>query len=231
MKGKAAFPFLFLDADWTLFDFQRSEGKALHLVFQEFGFPYDEAVHARYHEINSALWRGFELGTVDKKDLQRTRFSTLLAEQGLPGDPDAINARYLQLLADNVFLVDGAVEVCAALAERSTLLLATNGVSWTQHRRLANSELAPFFRYVATSEDAGSQKPEAGFFEYALAQVGNPDKRDVLMVGDQLSTDILGGAAAGLATCWYNPQGLPRPADAPRIDFEIRRLEELLDLA
>jgi FMN phosphatase YigB (HAD superfamily) len=50
------------------------------------------------------------------------------------------------------------------------------------------------------------------------------------MVGDQLSTDILGGAAAGLATCWFNPAGESRPLDAPRIDHEIHHLRELAPL-
>lgn len=227
MSRAVAYPFLFLDADWTLFDFQKSEGEALRLAFEEKGFAYDEGVRTRYHEINSALWRGFERGQVDKADLQRVRFATLLSEFGHLADPLAFNARYLHLLAENVHLIDGAVEVCADLARRATLLLATNGISWTQRRRLANSALAPFFRFVVTSEDAGAQKPEAGFFAYALSQCGDPDPSRVLMVGDQLNTDILGGERAGLATCWYNPRGEARPEGAPRIDHEIRRLEEL----
>ncbi len=225
--ARAPFAYVFLDADWTLFDFGRSEADALRLAFAERGLPYGEEVRARYHEINSALWRGFERGEVSQGDIQRLRFSTLLAELGHVADGLAFNARYLHLLAENVHLIDGAVEACAALASRATLVLATNGIGWTQRRRLANSALAPYFRFVAASEDAGAQKPEKAFFDYALCQCGDPDPARVLMVGDQLNTDILGAARAGLATCWYNPAGAARPADAPRIDHEIRRLDEL----
>ena len=229
-KDNPAFPFVFLDADGTILDFTRSEGVALQQLFLEHGLPFSDEIRARYHEINSALWRGFERGEVDKKDVQRLRFERLLGSVGRAGDPDAVNARYLQLLTENVFLVDGAVEACAALAARATLLLATNGVQWTQTRRMANSPLAPFFRFIVTSEEAGAQKPAPGFFTYSLAQCGNPDPSQVLMVGDQLSTDILGGADAGLATCWFNPAGEARPSDAPRIDHEIHHLRELAPL-
>jgi 2-haloacid dehalogenase len=227
VKLGSRYPFVFLDADGTILDFTRSEGVALQQLFLEHGLPFSDEVRARYHAINSSLWRGFERGEVDKKDVQRLRFERLLGEVGRVDDPDRVNARYLQLLTENVFLVDGAAEACAALAERSALLLATNGVQWTQTRRMANSPLAPYFRFIVTSEEAGAQKPAPGFFEYALARCGYPDPSQVLMVGDQLSTDILGAADAGLATCWFNPADEARPPDAPRIDHEIHRLSEL----
>ena len=47
-----------------------------------------------------------------------------------------------------------------------------------------------------------------------------------MIVGDSLTSDILGGRNAGLRTCWFNRAGRPpRPDIVP--DFEIHRLEEL----
>jgi 2-haloacid dehalogenase len=51
----------------------------------------------------------------------------------------------------------------------------------------------------------------------------------VLVIGDSLSSDILGGNNYGLDTCWFNPQA---KSPDPRIPatYEIRRLAELLPL-
>ena len=50
-----------------------------------------------------------------------------------------------------------------------------------------------------------------------------------MIVGDSLTSDILGGKNAGLRTCWFNRTGRPpRPDIVPY--FEIHRLEELPDI-
>jgi 2-haloacid dehalogenase len=38
-----------------------------------------------------------------------------------------------------------------------------------------------------------------------------------------------GGADYGLDTCWYNPDGAPRPGALP-ITYEIAHLRELLEI-
>ena len=39
----------------------------------------------------------------------------------------------------------------------------------------------------------------------------NKDKSKMLLIGDSLSTDILGGMNNGIDTCWYNPNNKPIP--------------------
>ena len=49
-----------------------------------------------------------------------------------------------------------------------------------------------------------------------LRALGEPDRSRVLMVGDNLLTDIQGGKNAGLDTAWFNPRRLPGdPAVVP----------------
>lgn len=59
------------------------------------------------------------------------------------------------------------------------------------------------FVSVITSVDAGARKPAPQFFQYALAQAG-VRKEDVLFVGNQLNTDILGAEAFGIRTVWLS---------------------------
>ena len=51
----------------------------------------------------------------------------------------------------------------------------------------------------------------------------------MLLVGDSLTSDIAGGRGYGLDTCWFNPTGIARPADATST-YEIHHLNELARL-
>ena len=49
------------------------------------------------------------------------------------------------------------------------------------------------------------------------------------MVGDSLTSDILGGIRAGIDTCWFNPRNKPIPADM-QITYVIHDLRELIGI-
>ena len=79
---------------------------------------------------------------------------------------------------------------------------------------------------IFVSEDAGSQKPRKEYFDYCFRRMPGILPQEMILVGDSLSSDILGGNQAGTDTCWYNPAGLPGREDI-RPDYEIRDLREL----
>ena len=56
-------------------------------------------------------------------------------------------------------------------------------------------------------------KPFGNIFELALARLGDIARDRVLMVGDSLHTDVLGGAAAGIRTALVTSFGLFRTCD------------------
>ena len=93
----------------------------------------------------------------------------------------------------------------------------------------AAAGIASYFEFMVISEEIGVAKPDPRFFEIALAMAGNPDPREVLVIGDSLTSDIQGGIAYGLDTCWYNPVGEPRP-EGLAITHEIGQLGELLEM-
>ncbi|WP_165856354.1 HAD-IIA family hydrolase [Marinobacter sp. JSM 1782161] len=59
-------------------------------------------------------------------------------------------------------------------------------------------------------------KPYTPAFEAAMARLGNPDPDRVLMVGDTLHTDILGGQSAGMSTLLVTEHGALKGLDAGR---------------
>lgn len=204
-----------LDADGTLFDYDQAESLALKRAFDRHGFTYSENILSKYREINMHLWAEFERGRVDKDALQADRFRILFQEIGVSTAPSAFNELYLDYLAEGSFLLKGALDLCRELSLCSTLAMATNGTSRTQKKRLENSQLAPFIRHIIVSEEAGYQKPQRGFFDYALRCCGHTERSSVIILGDSLHSDIKGGSDFGITTCWYNPRG-EKPAEGDK---------------
>ena len=92
--------------------------------------------------------------------------------------------------------------------------------------RCVRRVISHYFQEIFISEDTGFHKPEKGYFDYCFARIPDFDPAMAMIVGDSLTSDILGGKNAGLRTCWFNRAGRPpRPDIVP--DFEIHRLEEL----
>lgn len=201
---------IFMDADETLFDFVRAEAFALSSAFGEAGLSFDESAAQLYDAINKDCWRRFERGELDQATLKTERFGLLFASLGLEVDPARFGRSYLAWLARASFLLEGAEEVCAYLAGRYRLVLLTNGIAGVQRPRFAASSIRRFFEAIVISGEVGYAKPDPRIFDCACDLVGFHDKSRILMVGDSLSSDIAGGAAFGIDTCWFNPRGLPR---------------------
>jgi len=218
--------FLF-DLDDTLLDFRASEQLSFLRTMAALGYdgPID-AVFGRYQAINLALWRSFEMGLVAKDFLKVERFRQTFAASGLALDPGAASTLYLDALPDTVVLVDGALDVCAALSQAGEIGIVTNGVEHIQQRRIASSGLAPFLSFVATSEACGFAKPDVRIFDYAaaMARAFVPDA--AILIGDRLDADILGANRFGIDSCWFNPAGLAN-ASAAVPTFQITRLHDL----
>lgn len=201
---------LFFDADNTLFDFDHSECEAFRKLCVHYDFNVEmNTFFATYQKYNGQLWKALEQGTVDKKIIPAERFRLLLNHFGIKGDPEELGATYLHFLGGESHLIDGALELIQALADRFKLVIVTNGIESVQSSRLGASPLKDYFSEVIISEAVGVAKPDLAFFDYALEKACIKDKSEVLVIGDSLSSDILGGMNSGLDTCWYNPHKRP----------------------
>ena len=225
----ANFDFILFDADNTLFDFDRAEHEALKSVLAARGYPTDPATLELYLSINRALWARFDRGEVTQPFLVVERFAAFTRAMGGHDDPAEFNRDYLDRLATGAFLLPGAEALCRALAPRCTLAIVTNGVAMAQRARFARSPLRDVVPWLFISEEVGASKPSPDFFAPVLRALGEPDRSRVLMVGDNLLTDIQGGILAGLDTAWFNPKHLPGdPAISPT--WEADNFPALQDL-
>ena len=76
--------------------------------------------------------------------------------------------------------------------------------------------------------DIGYDKPDVRFYEEALRRCGLKPS-EVLMVGDSMTTDIIGAQNAGLAIVFFSRRGDALPEDLSRSNLiVITSLPELL---
>ena len=74
---------LLFDIDGTLLDFKKAEDYAMHKTFSDHHLELTSEIFEIYEEINSKLWKDFELGLIDKKTVVYTRFVKLFNELGI----------------------------------------------------------------------------------------------------------------------------------------------------
>lgn len=221
--------YLFLDLDDTILDFHKAERLALAKTFREFGLAPTDEVLDRYHIINIQHWERLERKELTRDQVLNGRFDVLFREMGKSVDSIAVAKCYEHNLGIGHYFLPGAMETVAELQNHYSLYLASNGTSSVQHSRLTSAGLYPYFNEVFISQDIGHNKPSKEYFDGCFARIPGFDPHLAMMVGDSLTSDILGGIQAGMKTCWVNPKHKPGREDI-RPDYEIESITQLPDL-
>ncbi len=220
---------ILLDLDDTLLDFSVAEHAALMRTFEDFGIPADEAVMRRYSQINSNCWRRLERGEISRSEVLIGRFRALFAEMALPGRAEEVNARYEEYLAREHAFVPGAPALLEALYGKYRLYIVSNGTAKIQYSRIAGADIGKYFDGIFISEEIGYDKPDRAFFSYCFSQIPDFSREESVIVGDSLTSDMLGGHNAGVRTVWFNP-AKKRDEIGAMPDFEIQAPRQLLDI-
>jgi 2-haloacid dehalogenase len=223
-----------LDADNTLFDFDRAERAALREALLANGYEsLPEDTFLRYHQINDELWKLFERGLIDQQQLRNERFQRLVADLPRPQqktpapNPAIIGEQYIGALSEKGYLLAHALPVLKGLSSKVPLILLSNGIASVQRRRINRSGIGKYFKDILISAEVGLAKPDPAIFTLAIDRL-QCGKERILCVGDSPSSDIRGGRAAGLDTCWVAPPGSEYPAEEPRPLYTINDLRQLL---
>lgn len=220
------YEFLFLDLDDTILDFHKAEHIAIHKTLSAFGIVPTDAVCDQYSQINKHHWQMLERGELTREQVVVRRFGTLFDELGVVADPVQCARTYETNLSVSHYFLPGAQEAVGRLHQKYRLFLASNGTSVVQASRLKSAQLYPYFEKVFVSQEIGANKPDPVYFQRCFTQIPDFDPARAMMVGDSLTSDILGGINAGITTCWVNPgHSSSRPDIRP--DYEIEALHQL----
>ena len=220
------FEFLFLDLDDTILDFHKAEHIALGKTFRGFGLEPTDEVMSRYSQINKAHWEMLERKELTREEVLVGRFAVLFLEYGIHVDPTQCARTYENNLSIGHYFLPGAYEAVASLSKKYKLYLASNGTAKVQAGRLESANISHFFQEIFISQEIGANKPDIAYFNGCFAKIPDFDVTKSMIVGDSLTSDILGGIHAGMKTCWVNPKGKIPYADI-QPDYEIQSLSQL----
>lgn len=217
---------ILMDVDDTLFDFPTGNRRAVEQLMAELGLS-SPTIFEEYQAINHACWEALERGEMTQEVLHVERFRRFLARKGRSDDPAAVANRFAELLGRQAIPLPHAEETVRAIAERLPVVLLTNGITVIQRLRLANARISQWVSDVIISQEVGLSKPDPRIFELAL---GGLDRREALMIGDGLRSDVQGANHAGVDVCWYNPGGKRLPGDL-HAEYEIRDIRDCIPIA
>lgn len=219
---------LYFDLDNTLLDFSAAENMAIRKLFSLHNLPISDDRIAKYSTINHSWWERFEKGEIEKSEIYSGRFNEYLEYYNLAGNPKQMAEDYFDFLSQGYELINGADKALEYIKSKGyTICITTNGMSKTQYRRIDKCSIKQYFDYIFVSEDAGHQKPEIEYFDYVMANTPEKDKSKILVIGDSMSSDILGGINFGVDTCWLNPNGL---TEKYKTTYNITNIMQICDI-
>lgn len=223
------FKTILFDLDETIFDFKKSEATAVANALKQIGVTPNEKIVKRYSEINESLWKKLEKGEISRQEVLTKRFEILFDELSVDFDSSEMKKIYEKNLSQTGHLIDGAVELLEKIYQKYNLYIVSNGTLSVQLGRIKCSEIGKYFKELFISEVIGSVKPQKPFFDYCFERIPDINLEETLIVGDSLSSDILGGNNAGIKTCWFNPNHQINTLGV-KVDYEISKLDELLKI-
>ncbi len=227
--------FLF-DLDQTLLDFHASEYIGLKQVITANGCEFSDEVYHYFKARNKELWLELEKGTISRPELFETRFRLVFGKCGADTsgmDLLKINDDFITEMSKNGVLMDGSLEFLGKLKENvegARIHIVSNGATRNAVGRIRSTGMDRYLDEIFISESIGRTKPSADFFEFVMDKTGDP-KDSYIVIGDSLTSDMLGAKNASLKSVWFMPQGdVAKAVKEYDIDYCASSYGELYDV-
>ena len=208
---------ILFDLDDTLIDNDESTRYAIFDIYKKLGIPCNDDSFLRWKQFDIDYWFDWENGTVvipkwaDTQHLKidylrANRFVKFFEEFGISyEDAVKINNYYISLLPKNIVPIEGASDLLEQLSNQYEIIISTNGPKDAAYKKVKAANLQHYINRIVASGECGFSKPMPGFFKYTISKMETKDRSRMLIIGDSLKTDILGGIYNGIDTCWFNP--------------------------
>lgn len=230
---------ILFDLDNTLVDDDENRKYAIkEILIQRKEKVTDEKLE-RFIEIDNKFWQDRAEGKIkepceikendEKVNWLRAQrfiiyFNNITFEEAIE-----INKEYISLLGEKVVPIKNSTEILKYLFEKDyELYIITNGPTQAIKDKLNKINAQKYFKDTFSGDEAGRMKPHAQFFEVFFEKIGNYKREEMLIIGDELEKDVLGGIKNGIDTCWFNPGKLCN--DQYQTNYEINELLEIKNI-
>ena len=216
---------LIFDLDDTLINNNESIKYAFNIVINKLKLEYSDELFLKWKKFDNEYWHAWESGnmiipnyikTLEDKItyLRATRFILYFKKIGLDfNSAVSLNELYCNMLGVNIKEIENASKLLQSLYNNHEIVIATNGPKEAAINKLEKANLKSYISALVCSEEVGFSKPMTEFFNFLYNITQNKDKSKMLLIGDSLTTDILGGMNNGIDTCWFNPNNKELPKE------------------
>ena len=179
----------------------QNEDELFELFFQISGRLFSEAKHG-LHTVSEVMELYPREFVERMSELTNERVSELEIAQRTDTFKHAFRAAW----GTTHTLVPEAKKMLESLqAKGYRLFAASNSFGHLQRSRLEHAGILRYFEDTFISMDIGYDKPDIRFYQEALRRCGLQPS-EVLMIGDSMTTDVLGAQAAGIDALYFDRQ-------------------------
>ena len=193
---------IFIDIDDTLLDYIPCCREAFELALPEHPEYFD-----LFFEISGRLFSEAKHGLHTIAEVMELYPKEFIATIGYPPEAvDPFKHAFRAAWGKTHTLVPGAKEMLENLQTKGyRLFAASNSFGNLQRSRLEKAGILPYFEDTYISMDIGYDKPDIRFYQEALRRCGLQAK-EVLMIGDSMTTDVIGAQKAGMDALFFDRQ-------------------------
>ena len=193
---------IFIDIDDTLLDYIPCCREAFELALPEHPEYFD-----LFFEISGRLFSEAKHGLHTIAEVMELYPKEFIATIGYPPEAvDPFKHAFRAAWGETHTLVPGAKEMLENLQTKGyRLFAASNSIGHLQRSRLEKAGILKYFEDTYISMDIGYDKPDIRFYQEALRRCGLQAK-EVLMIGDSMTTDVIGAQKAGMDALFFDRQ-------------------------
>ena len=231
---------ILFDLDNTLIDDNENRKYAIRKILKEMDKYLGENQVEDFIKSDDKYWQDraskklkdpYEFKTIEEKTkwVRAQRFIMFFKDISFE-EAVEINDKYINYLKEKIIPIEGAKETLEYLYNKNyEINIVTNGPTVPAKSKLEKTEISKYINLVFTAEEAGFMKPHKEFFDEFYKKIGTKNVDEMLIIGDELEKDVLGGIENNIDTCWFNSKNSKNdPGIKP--DMEIKKLVELKNI-
>lgn len=230
---------LLFDLDNTLVDDDKNREYAIGKMLADMGEEVTHKKIQKFIEMDNKFWIDRSAGRIkdpyefksneeQTKWLRAERIKRYFGDMSLEKATE-LNTKYVDLLREKAFPIENSSEILKYLFDKGyEIYIITNGPKRAVKDKAKGTGGLEYIREIFAAEEVGYMKPKREYFNGFFEKINCYDTSEMLIIGDELEKDILGGMNNNIDTCWFNRRG--EKSTGYKVDYEIKDLLELKEI-
>ena len=222
--------YIFFDLDITLIDVKKAQYVAIKDLYKYYKFDDRIDVDSfikKWDDLTDYHYAFYTRKEISYDEQRKRRIIDLFSTYNMKLDksPKEIYDIYLKSFEDNWCLFDDTYDVIEKLYRMGYKLgIISNGDLSQQTDKLKRTGIYNFFEIITTSSEYDYSKPNPMLYESIIKRF-NIDKKEMLMIGDQVEKDIIPCLNIGINAIWLNRENKENQDNVK----EIKNLNEIFN--